>query len=370
MKQQKRRRKRERKRLMNKDYYQILEVEKSASQDDVKKAFRKLAQKYHPDRKSGDEAKFKEVSEAYSILGNEQKRKEYDSYGRTFTGGGQQGGGFDFSGFQQGGFSADGIDLDEILRGFGGGFGGQQQARARKGRDISMDAQITFKESIFGVEKKILIAKVSKCNECDGSGGKKGTAMDSCGACNGQGKVHETRNSLFGSFQTVVECSQCDGVGKVPKEKCEHCLGAGVRKQEEEISIGIPAGINPGEMIRMTGLGEAIKNGQAGDLYIKVHVTPHEVFKRSGVNLVVEVPLKLTDALSGTVYNLTTLEGKELEVKITPMKKTEETLRVKGYGVPQGSTRGDIYLKLSVSLPQKLSSKAKALVGQLKEHGL
>ena len=355
---------------MSKDYYKILEVEKSATQEDVKKAFRKLAQKYHPDRKSGDEAKFKEVSEAYSVIGNEQKRKEYDSYGRTFAGGGQQaGGGFDFSGFQQGGFGADGIDLDEILRGFGG-FGGAQQARARRGRDISMDTEISFKDAIFGTEKKVLIAKVSTCSECTGTGGKKGTSMDTCSACNGQGKVHETRSSFFGTFQTVVECPTCTGSGKVPKEKCEHCLGAGVRKQEEELTISIPAGINDGEMIRMTGLGEAIKNGQAGDLYIKVHVAPHQTFKRSGVNLVVEVPLTLTDALLGTTYNLTTLEGKDLEVKITPMKKTEETLRVKGYGVPQGSERGDIYLKLSVSLPQKLTSEVKKLVGQLKEHGL
>ncbi|MBL1434425.1 DnaJ domain-containing protein [Candidatus Wolfebacteria bacterium] len=353
---------------MNKDYYKILDVEKSATHTDVKKAFRKLAQKYHPDRKTGNEAKFKEVSEAYSVIGNEQKRKEYDSYGKTFGGGQQQGGGFDFSGFQQGGFGG-GIDIEDILRGFGGGFG-QQQQQVRKGRDISMDIEVSFKDSIFGTQKKVLIAKVSKCSECDGSGGKKGTSMSTCAACNGQGKVHQTQNSFFGAFQTVVECIECVATGKVPKEKCKDCRGAGVRKQEEEITVTIPAGINAGEMIRMGGLGEAVKNGTPGDLYIKVHVTPHELFKRSGVNLVVEVPLKLTDALSGTVYNLTTLEGKRLEVKISPLKKTEETLRVKGYGVPQGSARGDIYLKLSVSLPQKLSSKAKDLVSQLKEHGL
>lgn len=353
---------------MNKDYYQILGVERSASQDDVKKAFRKLAQKYHPDKKTGDEAKFKEVSEAYSVLGNEQKRKEYDSYGRTFAGG-QNPGGFDFSGFQ-GGFQQGDIDLDDILSGFGDMFGGARRARVRKGRDISMDTEISFKESIFGVQKKILIAKVSKCNECEGTGAKKGTEMETCSSCNGQGKIHETRNSFLGTFSTVRECPECAGSGKVPKQKCGACAGAGVRKQEEELTIAIPAGINNGEMIRMAGYGEAIKNGQAGDLYIKVHVTPHETFMRSGAHLVVEVPLKLTDALQGTTYNLETLEGKKLEVKISPMKKTEETLRVKGYGVPQGSERGDILLKLTVSLPQKLSSEAKKLVGQLKEHGL
>ncbi|XKT75009.1 MAG: molecular chaperone DnaJ [Patescibacteria group bacterium UBA2103] len=351
---------------MNKDYYQILEVEKSASQDDIKKAFRKLAQKYHPDKKTGDEAKFKEVSEAYSVLGNEQKRKEYDSYGRTFAGGqgGFNGGGFDFSGFQ----GAD-IDLDDILGGFGDIFGGRR-ARTRRGRDISMDTEISFKESVFGTTKKILIAKVSKCDECEGTGAKKGTDMETCSTCNGQGKVHETRNSVFGQFSTVAECSACAGSGKVPKERCTHCQGEGIRKQEEEISITIPAGINNGEMIRMTGHGEAIKNGQAGDLYIKVHVTPHEIFTRSGANLVAEVPLTLTDALLGTTHNLTTLEGKKLEVKISPMKKAEEILRVRGYGVPQGSDRGDILLKITVTLPQKLSSTQKKLVGELKEHGL
>ena len=354
---------------MSIDYYQILEVEKSASQDDVKKAFRKLAQKYHPDKKNGDEAKFKEVSEAYSVLGNEQKRKEYDSYGRTFAGGqgqpggGQGFGGFDFSGFQQGD-----INIDDILRGFGG-FGGGQ-AQARRGRDISMDVEVSFKDAVFGTQKKVLIAKVSKCSECEGSGAEKGSEMETCTTCNGQGKVHETRSSFFGTFQTVAECPTCAGVGKTPKKKCKACAGAGVRKQEQEITISIPAGINNGEMIRMNGLGEAVKNGEAGDLYIKVHVAEHDTFKRSGANLVVEVPLKLTDALTGTTYNLTTLEGKKLEVNITPMKKTEEVLRVKGYGVLQGSERGDILLRLSVSLPHKLSSEAKKLVGQLKEHGL
>ena len=350
---------------MTKDYYNILGVDRSASQDDNKKAFRKLAQKYHPDKKTGDEAKFKEVSEAYSILGNEQKRREYDSYGQTFAGGagGQGFGGFDFSQFQQ----AD-IDLDDILGGFG--FGGARRAQVRKGRDISMDTQISFKESVFGVQKTVLLAKMGTCSECEGSGAKKGTEMVTCTTCNGQGKVHETRNSFLGTFSTVRACPTCDGVGKVPKEKCPACDGAGVRKQEEEITVAIPAGIQDGEMIRMTGHGEAIKQGQPGDLYIKVHVTPHELFTRNGPHLVVDVPLKLTDALSGTVYHLTTLEGKDLEVKIAPMKKTEETLRVKGHGVPQGSLRGDILLKLSVRLPQKLSSKAKKLVGELKEHGL
>lgn len=354
---------------MSKDYYKILEVEKSASQEEVKKAFRKLAQKYHPDKKSGDEKKFKEVSEAYSVLGNEQKRKEYDSYGRTFAGGdggGQGFGGFDFSGFQQGD-----INIDDILRGFGGGFGGFAGGRqVRRGRDISMDVEVSFKDAIFGTQKKVLIAKVSKCSECDGKGAEKGSEMETCSACNGQGKVHETRSSIFGTFQTVAECETCSGTGKVPKKKCKACAGAGVRKQEQEITITIPGGINNGEMIRMNGLGEAIKGGEAGDLYIKVHVAPHDTFKRSGANLVVEVPLKLTDALTGTTHTLTTLEGKKLEVKITPMKKTEEVLRVRGYGVPQGSERGDILLRLSVSLPHKLSSEAKKLVGQLKEHGL
>lgn len=352
-----------------KDYYQILGVEKSASDEDIKKAFRKLAQKYHPDKKSGDEAKFKEVSEAYSVLGNAKKRREYDSYGRTFAGGGGPQGGFggfqDFSGFAQD------IDIEDLFGGFQDIFGGGRSRRVKRGRDISIDLQIDFKESVFGTTKKVLIAKVSECAACSGTGAQEGSEMETCSTCNGQGRVHETRNSILGTFQTVKTCETCGGQGKIPKKKCKKCHGEGVVKQEEEITITIPAGIDNGEMIRLTKKGEAIKGGEPGDLYVKVHVQPHEIFKKQGTHLIVEVPLKLTDALLGTTYTLTTLEGKTLDIKVPPMKETEETLRVRNRGIPlEGGDRGDLLLKLSVALPKNLSVQSKKLIDELKEHGL
>lgn len=230
---------------MAKNYYDILGVEKKASQEEVKKAFRKLAQKHHPD-KGGNEATFKEITEAYSVLSDDRKRREYDSYGQTFAGGAGPGpGGFDPS--QYGGFGQGGVefDLNDIFEGFGDIFGGGQRgSRVKRGRDISIDIEISFKESIQGVARSVLLTKVSACDTCDGSGAKPGTDMDTCKACNGNGKVHETRNSPLGSFTSVRACSECDGVGKIPKEKCATCSGRGVVRKEEEIKIQIPAGID------------------------------------------------------------------------------------------------------------------------------
>ena len=352
---------------MDKDYYQILGVEKNASKDDIKRAFRKLAQKYHPDKKTGDEARFKEISEAYSVLGNEQKRKEYDSYGRTFAGGGGYPGGgfgFDSSQFQGADFSqfVD-FDLGDI---FSSAFGGRA-TRQKRGRDISIDVEISFKESILGTTKKVLLTKIGECKECKGSGAAKGSELETCPTCGGKGHVQETRNTVFGTFATQNECPTCHGKGKVPKEKCKHCRGEGVVKQEEEISIAIPAGIDDGEMIRMPGAGEAVSGGVPGDLYIKVHVQPHTLYRKEGVNIIADVPIKLTDALMGTTYTLETLQGKKLEVKIPAMKKTNEVLRVRGEGV---KGRGDLLLNLSITLPKKLSAKSKKLVEELQSQGL
>jgi molecular chaperone DnaJ len=355
---------------MAKDYYSILGVDKKASKDDVKKAFRKLAHKYHPDKGTGDEAKFKEITEAYSILGDEKKRKEYDTYGQAFqnAGGGGQGGnpfaGFDFSQFGGEGIEFDFSDL------FGDVFGGGR-SRARRGRDISIDIEVSFKESVFGAKRSVIIAKTSTCEVCDGSGAKPGTEMHTCPTCNGAGKVHETRNTpFFGPMSSVRTCPMCDGSGKIPKDKSENCKGAGVLRREEDIMINIPAGIDNGEMIRMPQQGEAVKNGTPGDLYVKVHVKPHAIYRKEGMNLVMELPVKLTDALLGTSVTVETLEGKSLEVKVPAMAKTEETLRVRGKGVPQGSSSGDLLIHVSVALPKKLSSRAKKALEELKSEGL
>jgi molecular chaperone DnaJ len=359
---------------MAKNYYEILGVEKGATKEDIKKAFRKLAHKYHPD-KGGDEAKFKEINEAYSILSDDKKRAEYDSYGRVFEDG-QPGpggfgnmGGFDFSDFAerfggQGGFEG-AFDLGDI---FGDMFGG---GRAKRGRDISIDIEISFEEMAFGTERKVLLSKVSECLTCGGNGAKPGTELHTCTTCNGKGKVHETRKSMFGAFTTVRTCDACRGVGKVPKERCETCKGVGVLKRQEEVTIAIPSGIQTGEMIRLTGEGEAIPGGTAGDLYVRIHVKPHAVFKRDGNNLAMGLDIKLSDALLGKEIFITTLEGKQLEVKIPRGVSIDEILRIKGKGIAvPGGKRGDLMIKLNIRMPQKLSHKAETLIKELKQEGI
>lgn len=367
---------------MAKDYYSVLGVDKKASKDDIKKAFRKLAHKYHPDKGGTDESKFKEITEAYSILSDDKKRQEYDTYGQAFPGGGAAAGagahgnpfgGFDFSQFQQG-FNQGGVefDLGDI---FGDIFGGRaREARAPRGRDISIDLEIPFKDAAFGTHRAVLIAKVSSCTVCKGSGGAPGTTLDTCTTCNGSGRIHETRRSILGQFSSVRACTACDGTGKIPKEKCRECSGHGVKRREEEIQVNVPAGIDNGEMIRLPEQGEAMKGGTAGDLYVKIHVKPHPQFRRDGFNLLMQLPVKLSDALLGTTVTVESLEGKSLEVKIPPMRRAEELLRVAGKGIPMDGSaraaRGDLIIRLEVALPQKLSAKARAIVDALQKEGL
>ncbi|MEO8637796.1 MAG: molecular chaperone DnaJ [Candidatus Taylorbacteria bacterium] len=366
---------------MSKDYYKILEVEKSASKDDIKKAFRKLAHKYHPDKTGGSSDKFKEVNEAYGVLSDDNKREQYDTYGSAFQGAGSQGdpfaggqgfGGFDFSGFtNQGQGQGQGFqdfDLGDIFGDFFGG-GGRREERAR-GRDISIDLEIPFNESIFGTERNVLLNKTGVCAHCKGLGGEPGTTMDTCPTCNGKGKVRETKRSFLGSFTAVRVCSECKGAGKVPKEKCKTCNGAGVIKKQEEIKIQVPPGIDDGEMIRMSGRGEAIAGGLAGDLYVKMHVKRHPVFRKDGANLVSEVPLKLSTALLGGEYVLEALDGK-VTINIPAGIAHGEILRVKGRGVPQeNGRRGDIFLNISITYPKKLSKDARKLIEDLKKEGI
>ncbi len=354
---------------MAKDYYNVLGIDRKASQEDVKKAFRKLAQKHHPD-KGGDEAKFKEITEAYSVLSDAKRRREYDAYGQAFAGGAPSGnaGGFDFSQFQQGFGGNVEFDFGDIFGDFFGTRGGRTQTP--RGRDISIDLELPFKDAIFGTSRTVLLGKVSTCDLCHGSGAKPGTTLDTCATCNGAGRVHETRNSILGQFTNVRVCPTCEGTGKIPKEKCPECKGKGVHRKEEEVVITVPAGIDNGEMIRMPGRGEAIRGGVAGDLYVKVHVKPHPDFTREGAQLVMHLPVKLTDALVGTTVTIQTLDGKTLEIKVPVMKQTEELLRVRGRGVPLDGRQGDLLIRLTVALPQKLSSKAREAIKQLQGEGL
>ncbi|MEX0917463.1 MAG: molecular chaperone DnaJ, partial [Candidatus Paceibacterota bacterium] len=357
---------------MDKDYYTILGVGKNASKEEVKKAFHKLAHKYHPDKKTGDEKRFKEVNEAYGVLSNEKKRAEYDAYGRVFSGGsgGQTSGfeGFDFSDFAshfggaQGGQGSQWeFDIGDI---FGDFFGGARKG-ARRGRDISVDVEISFKESVFGTTRKLLITKAGVCEACEGTGAKDKEALVTCEKCNGAGKVRDTKQSFLGTVSTIRACSVCDGTGKVPKEKCETCKGEGVLRKEDEIHVSIPAGINNGEMIRLSGRGEAVKGGVPGDLYVKVHVEKHSNFEKEGSNLRMTLNVKLTDALLGSTYQIDTLEG-NFGVKIPAGITSGEVLRLKGRGIPSGNTRGDLLIKVHIPLPKSLSKKAKKLIEELK----
>ncbi|MCX6713598.1 MAG: DnaJ domain-containing protein, partial [Candidatus Vogelbacteria bacterium] len=368
--------------------------------EEVKKAFHKLAHKYHPDKQGGDEAKFKEINEAYQTLSDDNKRAQYDQFGSDFAGGGYGGGpfdraqgkqgfgGFDFSGFQnanggpfdfaQGkqGFE---FDLGDI---FGDFFGGGQRGRRaqKKGQDIQVDLQINFKEAIFGTEKKIKLNKHSACEVCGGSGAEKGVSKKKCSTCNGQGFVTETRRSILGSFQTQKECSTCFGTGEIPEKKCSNCRGDGIVKREEQITINVPAGITEQEMLRMTGYGEAIPHGQAGDLYLKFRIEKDKNWLRDGDNLTTSIKIKLTDAILGTDYNLETLDG-PLTLKIPEGISYGEILRLKNKGVPIGSTklttfgrqdsrRGDALIKVTFVTPNRLSRKAKQAIEDLRTEGI
>ncbi|MEK7607649.1 MAG: DnaJ C-terminal domain-containing protein, partial [Patescibacteria group bacterium] len=314
---------------MSKDYYKILGVDKNASGDEIKKAFRKMAHEHHPDKQGGNSEKFKEANEAYSVLSDDKKRKQYDMFGTAGPGmGGGYGGygqgagfnandfGFDFSGFNQSGFQQgefEDFDLGDILGGMFGG--GNRRARTKRGADISVDVDLPFSEAIFGGERTFRIHKTSVCSECAGNGAKKGSKMKTCHTCGGKGKVTEVKRSIIGSFQTSHTCETCHGAGKEPEEKCPICRGAGILNRDQEIKVKIPAGLENDETIRLPNGGEAVSGGASGDLYIKVHVKSHPVWRKEGHNLVTEIDVKLSDALLGATHALKTLDG-DITLKI------------------------------------------------------
>lgn len=370
---------------MAKDYYKTLGLDKKASKEEIKKAFHKLAHKYHPDKQGGDEAKFKEINEAYQILSDDTKRAQYDQFsarGGSASGwGGFNGGGFngfDFNNFGQGFSAQDGsasgweFDLGDIFgEMFGGGSDRAGGGRVKRGRDISIDIQISFKESIFGTERQVLINKNSQCEICHGSGAETGSQMKKCNTCQGKGKVNETRRSIFGVFQSIRECADCAGQGEIAEKKCKHCQGLGILNKQESVKIVVPPGIDHSEMIRLTGKGEAVANGQAGDLYVRVHIEKDKNWKRVGHDLTIELKVKLTDAILGTEHSLETLEG-PLTLKIPSGLAYGEILRVKGKGVPiTGSTRrGDLLVRVIFPTPAKLSRVAKKAIEDLRQEGI
>lgn len=356
---------------MGKDYYDILGVEKKASKDEIKKAFHKLAHKYHPDKNGGDEVKFKEINEAYQTLSDDSKRAQYDQFGSAGPQmGGNYGGGFDgfdFSQFTQGGGDF-GFDMGDI---FGDIFGGgSRRAKNRRGADLQTSINIDFKESIFGVEKEIRVTKPSTCNTCHGDGAKPGTKLHTCSQCNGNGVVKSVQRTILGSIATTQVCNKCDGTGKIPDEPCVTCKGKGIVNEARTIKIAVPAGIQNGETLRLQGMGEAIKGASSGDLYVHVTVTPHKTITRVQNDLVSTLSIKLTDALLGAQYAVETLDG-SMPVTVPAGTKIGDTVVLKNHGVPtSASKRGNFIIKLNITLPEKLSKRAKEVIEELKKEGI
>lgn len=355
-----------------KDYYNVLGVPRNASPDDIKKAFRRLAHQYHPDKSHGNEEKFKEVNEAYQVLSSEQKRAQYDRFGSAGFGSGPsagsgQGSEWDFSNFGQG---FEGVDLGDI---FGDmfGFGSQGQSRQTpRGRDIAIDIELQFQDAVFGVERTVLLRKTAACATCNTNGREPGTKSKPCVNCNGSGSVHETRRSFLGAFTKLRACASCYGTGQVPEKPCHACHGAGVLQASEEIAISIPSGINDGEMIKLIGKGEAVAGGVSGDLYVKIHVLSDKKFSRAGHDITTSLDIMVTDALLGIEKQMETLDG-TIQIQIPAGTESGSLLRIRGKGIPRSrGGRGDLLIKVLVKYPHKLSKKAKQLLEDLKKEGL
>ncbi len=345
-----------------KDYYDILGVPRNATKEDVKKAYRKLAHQCHPDKKGGDEKRFKEINEAYQILSNDDKRSQYDRFGSS-GGSGQEGAGF--GGFDFGNFGFDQMDVGDIFETvFGRGGGGK-----RRGRDISIDIEIPFAEAIFGTERRVLIRKRALCDECKGTGAEKGSTLSTCVTCHGAGTLRDTRKSLFGTFTKMVECGSCGGKGKVPEKKCRACHGETIVIKSEEAHIIVPSGIEDGEVIRISGKGEAAPSADSGDLYVKVHVLPHATFKRIRHDLVMRLDIPLSTALVGSSEDIETLDGK-IKIKIPQGVADGEVLKVAGKGIMRDDGgRGDLLIEVKISMPKKITTALKALIEELKREG-
>jgi molecular chaperone DnaJ len=348
---------------MSKDYYSVLGVDKNASQDEIKKAFRKKAHQYHPD-KGGDEQKFNEINEAYQILGKADKRSQYDQFGSaSFSGNPQQG----FSGFQQDG----GINFDDFGDMFGGfsdmfGFGGgsrRQQSQTNRGRDLELNLNLSFSEAAFGVEKEINYQRQSQCKTCSGQGG---SDLKTCSTCNGQGRVNQVQRTILGNIQMQTSCPDCKGKGQKPSNVCSDCKGSGLTQEKMKFKVKIPAGIDDGESIRLSGKGEEVSNGQVGDLYLRVSVRPHEEFIRQGSDIKSEEYISFSQAALGDKINVKSIHG-PIKLKIPEGTKSETIFRLKNKGLARVNSRsfGDHYVLVKIKVPKGLNKKQKKALEDL-----
>ncbi|MBL8029881.1 MAG: molecular chaperone DnaJ [Candidatus Doudnabacteria bacterium] len=357
---------------MTKDFYQSLGVPKGASQEEIKRAFRKKAHEFHPDKGNGNADKFKEINEAYQVLGDDQKRKAYDTYGSNWEAASQARAsngqspfeGFDFSGGS--GSWGFGDDLGDIFSDF---FGGRQEATSRRNRgiDLEMSLSIAFEEAVFGVEKTVTLEKKDTCIVCEGSGASEGSKLITCAICKGSGQVVAARRTIFGTVQSRTVCERCEGTGKVPEIACQACGGNGLKRQDKTISVKIPAGIDNGQRVRVMGEGEAGYRGSSpGDLYLFINVKPSKEFTRDGFNLHKDLPISFTQAALGAKILVKTLDG-DIELKVPSGTQSATVFKVKEKGVPyvNAERRGDLLLTARVIVPQKLSKKEKELLKKL-----
>ncbi|MDD6816476.1 MAG: molecular chaperone DnaJ [Firmicutes bacterium] len=354
------------------DYYEVLGLKKGASDDEIKKAFRKMAMKYHPDKNPGDkeaEEKFKEINEAYSVLSDPDKKSKYDRFG--FAGvdpnAGFGGAGGGFGGFGgAGGFE----DIFDMFGGmFGGGFGGQQRRNngPKKGRDLQKAITITFEEAAFGCKKELEINKYVACPTCKGEGTKPGTSKKTCPKCGGSGQISQMQRTPFGQFQSVTQCDQCGGTGQINETPCEDCKGTGKVRKTVKISVDIPGGVDNESVIPIRGQGEpGVNGGPNGDLYIVISVKPHKMFKRNGSDLYLDIPISFDQAALGAEIVVPTLEGK-VSYKVPAGTQPGTTFRLKGKGVrnPRNDRMGDLYVKVNLEVPTKLNHKQKKAIEEM-----
>lgn len=348
------------------DYYEVLGVPKTANDGELKKAYRVLAKKYHPDTNPGDveaEAKFKEASEAYAVLSDEEKRRQYDQFGHAaFDGGAGGAGGFDFSNMS---------DMGDIFGDiFGDLFGGSRTGRRAgngptKGQNLRTGIRITFEEAVFGVKKEIELTLKNECDSCHGSGAKAGTQPQSCGKCGGKGQVVYTQQSLFGMVRNVQACPECHGTGKIIKDKCTDCYGSGYINKRTKIEVTVPAGIDNGQSIRIREKGEpGVNGGERGDLLVEVSVSRHPIFQRQEYDIFSTAPISYAQAVLGGDVRIGTVDG-QVEYTVKPGTQTDTKVRLKGKGVPtlrNKQVRGDHYVTLVVQVPTKLTNEQKELL--------
>ena len=347
------------------DYYEVLGVPKNASDADIKKAFRTLAKKYHPDMHPGDkecEEKFKEAQEAYAVLSDAEKRKQYDQFGHAaFDGTGGGAGGFDFSG----------MDFGDIFGDiFGGGRSRGRSQGPMKGASIRKTVRISFEEAVFGCEKELDVILKDPCPKCNGTGAKPGTTPETCSKCGGKGQVVYSQQSLFGMVQNVQTCPDCHGTGKIIREKCPDCAGTGYISSKKKISVKIPAGIDDGQSVRIRDKGEpGVNGGPRGDLLVQVTVSRHPIFQRQDVHIFSTVPISFAQAALGADIRIKTVDG-EVIYNVKPGTKTDTKVRLKGKGVPSlrnPQVRGDHYVTLVIQTPEKLSHEAKEALRKFDE---